>query len=444
MILAGYILVPGSHFGGMWRHPYSEVDFCDRTVYEALARSLERGFFDMAFVPESLSVATGYNDDFETFLKYGAVGAVRLDPSHLVNAMIGVTRHLGFTITMSTTYMEPYHIARIFSTLDHFSGGRVAWNVVTSAGGSNAHNFEHHPVLDHDALYDRANETLELCRKLWQSWEPDALVLDKETGVFADTRKVHAVGHHGMFFKARGPLSLPHAPGGGPVLMMAGVSARGRDFAARWAEGLFAIQSDVAGMSELRTDIRGRAARLGRDHPNIKLLAAVQPILGETGAIAKARADFLDELIHPEMARAFFATMLGVDLSRYELTTPVMDVLASSDTSARRAAVDAGAAIPWLKGILDERPKHVWTVGEVAMRLAQSSATPRLIGTATEIADQLEEMFSSEACDGFVVTPTHFPGAFEEFTRAVVPELQRRGLMRRKYDGIGLRRGLGL
>jgi FMN-dependent oxidoreductase (nitrilotriacetate monooxygenase family) len=441
MMLAGYILVPGSHFGGMWRHPYSETDFCDRTLYESVARTLERGCFDLAFVPESLSVPVGLNGDHEALVKYGAVGAIRHDPSHLVAPMVAATRHLGFTITLSTTFMEPYHLARIFGTLDHFSGGRIAWNVVTSAGESNAYNFGHHPKLDHDGLYDRADEVLEVCTKLWRSWEPDALVRDQATGIYADPDKVHTLDHAGAYFKVRGPLSLPRGPGGGPVLMMAGVSARGRDFAARWAEVIFAIQSDPQGMKELRDDVRARAAQLGRSGAPIKLLAAVQPILGETNEIAQARAAYLDRLIHPEMARAFFSAMLGIDLTPYDPKTPIDAVLADQDS---RTAVDAGAARPWLQRIVAERPDHAWTVDEIAIKLAQSSSTPRLIGTASDVADQLEELFLSEACDGFVVTPTHFPGSFEEFTRAVVPELQRRGLMRGQYSHQGFRGELGL
>lgn len=441
MILAGYILVPGSHFGGMWRHPYSETDYCDRGLYENVARTLERGFFDLAFVPESLSVPTDLGGDYTTFVKYGAVGAVRHDPSHLVAPMVAVTRHLGFAVTLSTTFMEPYHLARIFGTLDHFSAGRVAWNIVTSAGESNADNFGHHARLDHDGLYHRAEEVLGICARLWESWTADAVAADKATGLYADPDKVRALDHAGTYFKVRGPLSLPRGPGGGPVLMTAGVSPRGRDFAARWADVIFAIQSDPQGMRELRGDIRARAARLGRSGPSIRLLAAVQPILGETREIAEARAAYLDGLVHPEMARAFFSTMLGIDLASHAPSTPIDVVLRAA---AGPGAVDAGAAWPWLQKILAERPGHAWTVDEVALRLARSASTPRLIGTAAEVADQLEQLFLSEACDGFVVTPTHFPGTFEEFTRAVVPELQRRGLVRTRYRFDSLRGELGL
>ena len=441
MMLAGYILVPGSHFSGMWRHPYSEIDFCDRTLYESVARTLERGCFDLAFVPESLSMPTALNGDDKTLVKYGAVGAIRHDPSQLVAPMIAVTRHLGFTVTLSTTFMEPYHLARIFATLDHFSQGRIAWNVVTSAGESNAFNFGHHSILDHEQLYDRADEVVDLCTRLWASWDGDALVRDKESGTYADPTEIYRLDHEGAFFKVRGPLTLPRGPGGGPVLMMAGVSPRGRDFAARWADVIFAIQNDAEGMRELREDIRVRAARAGRGAAQIKLLAAVQPILGETTEIALARAAYLDQLIHPDMARAFFSAMLGIDLAPYPDTTPIAAILTPENG---RSAVDAGTARPWLQAIIGKRPDHTWTVGDITTKLAQSSSTPRFVGTASDIADQLQNLFLSEACDGFVVTPTHFPGSFEEFARAVVPELQRRGLLRTQYGHEGFRKELGL
>ncbi|WP_019400782.1 MULTISPECIES: NtaA/DmoA family FMN-dependent monooxygenase [unclassified Chelatococcus] len=441
MTLAGYILVPGSHFGGMWRHPYSETDFCDRSLYEDVARTLERGGFDLAFVPESLSIATGPGGDYRTFVAHGAVGSIRHDPSHLVAAMAGVTRHLGFTVTLSTTYMEPYHIARIFSTLEHFSGGRMAWNIVTSAGESNAHNFGHFAPLDSPTAYRRADETLTVCSQLWTSWDEDALLRDKDSGRFADPDKVSTIDHAGEFFRLRGPLSLPATPGGGPVLMAAGVSPRGRDFAARWANVMFAIQNEAAGMAELRNDVRRRAEALGRDPASIRLLAAVQPVLGETRAIAAARAAYLDEIIHPEMARAFLAAMLGMDLARFAADTPIEEVIAATPM---RAAVDAGAAVPWLDQVRAEDPDRNWTLGEIALRLARSSSTPRLVGTARDVADALEAFFAAEACDGFVITPTHFPGSFDEFARAVVPELRRRGLVRADPPPQGLRARLGL
>ena len=270
MLLSAYVLVPGSHFGAMWRHPYSETDYCDRVLYENLARNLERGGFDYAFVPESLSLPMGEDGDWHEMVRHGAVGAVRHDPTLLVSPMVSVTRRLKFVVTLSTTFNEPYHLARMLGTLDHFSGGRVAWNVVTSAGASNATNFAHLPSLDHDALYARAEETLKICRELWTSWDAGAVVADKRSGIYADPEKIRPLNHKGSFFEVQGPLTLPRGPGSGPVLMMAGISPRGRDFGARWGEVIFAIQSDPEGLRDLREDVRRRAERLGRDPHDIR------------------------------------------------------------------------------------------------------------------------------------------------------------------------------
>ncbi len=446
MFLAGYILVPGSHFAGMWRHPYSETDFCDPDLFKDTAITLERGGFDLAFIPESLSVTTGLNDDYETFLKHGAVGAIRHDPSQLVCLMASVTRSLGFTVTLSTTFMEPYHLARTLSTLDHFSRGRISWNVVTSAGPSNGHNFGHFPKLTSPESYDRAEETLEICRKLWQSWDPGAVVADKASGVYADTGKVHTIDHTGAQFQLRGPLSLPAGPAGEPILMSVGVSPRGRDFSAKWVDVIFAIQADAKGMFELRADVRRRAAERGRDPEKIFLLTAVQPVIGETEEIARARAHYLDEIIHPDVAIAFLSGMIGRDATGYDPETPIDDVLEqTAGPSSNRAAVDGGAAFPWLDRIREEDETRTWTLKDIAIRMARSTSTPRLVGTPEQVADQLESYFLEGACDGFVITPTHFPGSFDEFSRSVVPILRERGHVREAaQEPLTLRQRLGL
>lgn len=423
MLLSAYVLLPGSHFGAMWRHPYSETDYCERELFENLARTLERGGYDYAFVPESLALPMSMDGDYSAMVQAGWVGAVRHDPTLLVAPMIGVTRRLKFTVTLSTTFNEPYHLARMLGTLDHFSNGRMAWNVVTSAGPSNAANFAHVPPLAHDDLYERADEVLQVCRSLWTSWEEGAVLADKASGRYADAARIHPVGHKGRFFEVLGPLTLPRRPGNGPVLMMAGVSPRGRDFAARWAEVIFAIQSDAAGMRELRDDIRARAARLGRDPRAIRLMVAVQPVIGETEEIARARAAYLASLITPAAAMSFFAALFGPDAGQTAGNAPLRSFL---EKRGQARAVDAGGLMAWLAGLAAADPDM--TLIDAARALSGSTGTPRLVGTACSIADQMEAMFD-DCCDGFVITPTHFPGTFEEFARAVVPELRARGLV---------------
>lgn len=422
MLLSAYVLLPGSHFGAMWRHPYSETDFCERELFENLGRTLERGGYDYAFIPESLALPMGMDGDYSTMVEGGWVGAIRHDPTLLVAPMVSATRRLRFTVTLSTTFNEPYHLARMLGTLDHFSNGRMAWNVVTSAGPSNSTNFGHLTSLTHDDLYERADETLRVCRSLWTSWDEGAVVADKASGLYADPGRVHPVAHEGRFFKVHGPLTLPRGPGPGPVLMTAGVSPRGRDFAARWADVIFTIQSDAAGMRELRSDIRNRAAKLGRDPEGIRLMAAVQPVIGETEEIANARAAYLASLITPKAAMSFFAALFGSDGS----TAPDSPLSSFLEERGLSSAVDAGGLKGWLAELVANDPGI--TLVDAARALSGSTGTPRLIGTGQSIADQMEALFN-DCCDGFVITPTHFPGTFEEFARAVIPELRTRGFV---------------
>ena len=421
MLLSAYLLVPGSHFGAMWRHPYSETDFCDRTLYEGVARSLDRYGFDYAFVPESLAVPMSDDGVWQTMTRRGASGAVRHDPALLVSPMIGVTRRLRFTVTLSTTFMEPYHLARMLSTLNHFSNGRMAWNVVTSTGASNAVNFAHLAAFEHGDLYERAEEVLSVCHGRWRSWDEDALVADKRSGLYANDEKIRQIDYKGRYFDVRGPLTLPS--GALPTLMAAGVSPKGRDFAARWAEVIFAIQNEPAALRELRDDVRARAARMGRAPHDIRLMAAVQPVIGETREIAEARAAHLDSLVPVDSARSYLSALLGFDLSGIPGDAPLLPLL---ESRRKRPAVDAGGMAAWLAKLLDSKPDV--QVDEAAIALSGSTGTPRLVGTAADIADQLQALFE-DCCDGFVITPTHFPGTFEEFGRAVIPELRARGLV---------------
>jgi FMN-dependent oxidoreductase (nitrilotriacetate monooxygenase family) len=433
LITAGYVLVPGSHFGAMWRHPYSEVDFADRGVYEHAARSMERYGFDLAFVPESLSLPTDVSGSVGPSVEFGALGSVRPDPAQVVAAMVAATRRLGFVVTMSTTFTEPYHIARILGTLDHFSEGRVGWNIITSGSDGNARNFGLDALPGKDGRYDRADEAVEVVTKLWASWDPDAPVYDKATGRYADPAKVRPIDHEGEHYKVEGALTLPHGPHGRPLLLQAGESERGRRFGARWGEVIFAIQSSREGMAELRADVRRRAAELGRDPAKIKLLGAVQPIVGETGAIAKERQAYLEELVHPASALSRLSAAVGRDLSGHAGDTPLTDVLAPDEVPLR------------VGRMLAAEPGRSWTLAEAARRHETTSSTRQIVGSPTEIADELEDLFRSEACDGFVFTPTHFPGSFDEIGRAVIPELRRRGLVPpARRPGVGLRAALGI
>jgi dibenzothiophene sulfone monooxygenase len=432
MHLAGYVLVPGSHFQGMWRHPYSQTDFFSRRLYEQIGVTLEEGLFDLAFIPEALAIPDAYQDSFATTVEFGLQGAVRPDPSFVAAAIGGVTSHLGVGVTMSTTYTAAYHIARIFSTLDHFTNGRVAWNMITSGSESNARNFGDDRLPEHDGRYELADETVAVCEQLWGSWEPDALVLDKSSGRFADPERVHYIDHVGERLKVKGPLTLTHSPQGGPVLIQAGASPRGRHFGATWAEMIFSILP-ISHMKEFRDDLRRRAAELGRDPDRLKIITAVQPTLGETTEIAHARLAYLEQLIDLRAALAQLSTHLDIDLA---------DCNPEADARSLIAQVEKHSALPILDRVAPPDGPTV-TIRQAAIGFSTHQLTPQVVGTPIEIADQLEELFVEGACDGFVITPTHFPGTFEEFTRSVVPELQRRGLFRTAYEGDTLRDLIG-
>ncbi|WP_109525796.1 MULTISPECIES: NtaA/DmoA family FMN-dependent monooxygenase [Nocardia] len=434
IFLAGYILFPSNHYVGAWRHPYSERDFNDRALFEDVGRTLERAKFDMAFIPETLA----YNPNFA---RYGLSNGIKHEPTQLAAVIAGVTRHLGIGVTLSASYNAPYHLARTLGSLDQFSGGRVAWNIIMSKGAPTQANFPFVEELERDELYDRGDEVVEATVALWESWRHDALVADKRSGLFVDTDKVTTPDYRGKYVQVRGPLSLPPSPQGTPVLIQAGDSARGRRFGARWGELIFAIENNEADLRAKRDDLRKLAAAAGRDPDSVKLIAAVQPIVGETTEIARARQRFLTTLVDTDAAIAFLSQFVRTDL------TGLPPELRFSDAVARRATDEAAGVrlLDNLTALAESNGDSLDTglgLGEVAKIFGASEFTPQIVGTGVEVADQLAALFEAEAVDGYVLSPTHFPGAFDDVARAVVPELQRRGLFRREYADTTLRGNL--
>lgn len=429
MHLVAYLMVPTSHFSGMWKHPLSIGNLLDRRAFESLGRTLEDGLFDMVFVTDTLGIPDVFEGSYAWTVRNGGQGAFHFDGPQILAAMAGATSRLGLGATVSTTYLPPYHLARTLGTLDHMSGGRAAWNIVTSWQPYGAANFGHVPLPPREARYDHADEVLDVVTRLWGSWEEGALLADRERGLFADPERIHRLDHDGEHLKVRGPLSLPRSPQGRPVLMQAGASSRGLEFAARWGEVIFVIKRTVDEMREIRAELRARAEAIGRDPDELKVLPAVQPIVGETTAIAEQRRDFLGDLLTPEVTLALLSAQTGIDFSHVDPDAPF------------QANGSKAPAVPILQAAADAEGL---TVAEVARRFATSELTPQLVGTPAEVADELAELFDAGACDGFVVTPAVFPGSYEDFVRGVVPELQRRGLFRTEYPGTVLRDVLGL
>ena len=416
---------PTANHLGAWRHPQSSIhDIFSPDRYEHIARVLEDACFDGCFFADLLALPDFYRGGFDTYLRRGGQISF-LDPMTVLPLMARVTKHLGLGATLSTTFFPAYHLARMLGSLDKLSGGRAAWNIVTSATDTEAKNFGDEKIPPREERYDRADEVLEACCALWNCWEPDAFVLDKEAGVFADPSKVRHADYQGRYVSTRGPLSIPPSPQGRPVLMQAGASDRGREFAARWAEMVFCTPLAVTDAIALSTDIRNRMARYGRAPEECAILPSITVVVGETDSIAREKAALIDSLADPELALAYNSSLLAVDLSTH-----------ATEADVAKAQQNQG-----IEGSADRIRQVMKAEG---VDFAKAAARPRqaIVGTAKGIADELEAWFRSGACDGFVLWPTVFPAMFEEFCRGVVPELQRRGLFRTEYAGTTLRENL--
>lgn len=424
MHLVAFLMTgPTSHHHGMWRHPATDNGFLEPRYWEHLARTLEIGCFDGFFFADAIGF---YND---TIMARGGQMSL-LDPMPLIAMMARVTSRLGLGVTVSTSFVPPYAIARSLQTLDLLSAGRLAWNVVTSAADSEAQCFGMDALPPRDVRYERAGEVLETCMALWKSWDPGAIVADKESGIFIDEARVRRVDIHGRHVGTRGRFAVPPSPQGHPVIMQAGSSPRGRDFAAKWAEMIFTLQHSLADMQAFYQDIKSRMAAHDRAPEQCAILASVDPIVGETEEIAREKQAFINSLVDPRLGIALVAAHTGLDLSMYPVDRPISDI-----------AVEAGSRGSFDVIMQGTRSANL-TLGEAAQRFATSELCPQIVGTAESVADQLQEMFEGGGCDGFILTPTEMPGSFETFTRSVVPELQKRGVFRTAYPGTTLRETL--
>jgi len=426
-LIAGHV----AHSHALWRHPETELGFLQPEIYQNTAQILEQGKFDLVFFADRLAISDGYGQNLEVGLHYGDQDAARLDPVPVLAMMAASTQYIGLGATRSTTYYHPYQVARTFTSLDHLTRGRVAWNVVTSVNNGEAQNFGLEEHLEHDQRYDRADEFMEVAFKLWNSWQEGAILLDRENGIFADPSKVNYIHHQGEWFKSRGPLNVPRSPQGHPVIIQAGSSGRGKEFAARWAEVVFTIQPNLTRAKDAYTELKSRMAEYGRAPEDCKILTAVMPFVGETEAIALTKQSLHNELVHPLVGLSTLSNHTNYDFSQHSLNEPVEKL-----------------EIPGMRGMFDLVLKlsqeEGLTLGDIGKLYGASVLVPQLVGTPTQVADQLEMMFQAQACDGFVVSPAYLPGAFEEFVKFVVPELQRRGIFRTEYTGKTLREHFGL
>jgi FMN-dependent oxidoreductase (nitrilotriacetate monooxygenase family) len=426
MHLLAYVKTgPTAQLAGAWRHPEAPIDdIFSPERYEHMAKVLEAARFDGCFFADTLGLPDVYKGSYDTYLRYGGQLSY-LDPMIVLPVMARATRHLGLGATLSTTFFNAYHLARTLASLDHLSGGRACWNVVTSTMDFEAKNFGMEALPAKDRRYDQADEVVEACCALWDCWDEDAWVADKGSGLFIDPEKVRYADYEGRYVRSRGPLTIPRSPQGRPVLMQAGASARGRDFAARWAEAIFSTAGSKKDAIAFYQDIKGRMPRFGRSPDDCALCTSMTMVLGETESIAREKADYLLSLVPMEMVLATNSAMLGADMSK---------IKDEHELTANKGHQGHGG--------LEDRLRQTMHAEGISFQEAIRRPRNLLVGTPAQIADHMQDMFEAEACDGFVLTPTISPVMWEDFARMLTPELQRRGLLRTEYTGRTMRENL--
>ena len=416
-----------------WRHPEARHDVTNVDFYQHIAKVLERGLFDLGFFDDRLAMPDMYGGDHHHTVEHG-IRCVKLDAVTVLTTMGMATKNLGLGATYSTTYFPPFHVARLFSTLDHMSGGRAAWNVVTSVNDNEARNMGLDEAPPHDIRYDRADEFMEIVHGHWDTWETDAIVADRSSGIYAHGDKVHRLDHQGDHYRSRGPFTVPRTPQGHPVIIQAGQSGRGVEFASRWGELLFMSNPSLSRAKDNYATVKSTVEAIGRDPDQVKIANLTFPVVGRTMAEAEDRRAAYDLLPNLIDDLSLLSEGLNFDFSEKELNEP----LSAEDV----------AAMTGIQGIRNQVIEVTGNQTPSVKDFGEGSGRGRLahpvVGGPTELADYFEEWFTAPACDGFVIAGTHMPGAFEDFVDLVVPELQRRGLFRTEYSGNTLRDNLGL
>jgi len=432
MVLVGFLQAQNcTTLASSWRHPDSRTDFLTADYFQTIGRILEAGKFQLAFFDDRLAMPDMLGGDHAHTVENG-IRCVKMDPVTVLMAMAAKTERLGLGSTYSTTYYEPFHVARVFATVDLMTGGRAAWNIVTSVNDGEAANMglEHH--MEHDLRYDRADEFMEVVLGQWDTWEDDALVVDKSAGLFAQPDKVHRLDYQGRFFRSRGPFTVPRSAQGHPLLIQAGSSGRGKAFAARWAETVFVAFHDLTSAKREYAAMKDAIARHGRDPDSVTLNTIAYPVAAATKTEAEDKMAVIEHGYREVDGLSLLSEALNFDFAKKAMDEVFSDeeLAGMSGMQAMRDHVVRVKPHPTPRDFL-----------EVTRRGRPGQA---IVGGPNEIADRLEQWFVERACDGYVVGGTHTPGTFEDFVRFVVPELQRRGLFQREYRGATLRENLGL
>jgi N-acetyl-S-(2-succino)cysteine monooxygenase len=432
MSLGAFFHPTGNHVAA-WLHPDAQIDAgTNFQHYAEITQTAERGKFDLMFVADAVAVREGKLSALSRWPQYMAY----FDPLTLLPALAAVTAHIGLVATATTSYNEPYHIARKFASLDHISGGRAGWNVVTSSNIAEAYNFGREQHYEHDERYDRAVEFVEVVRGLWDSWEDDAFVRDRTSGRYFDPIKLHTLNHKGAHFSVRGPLNVARPPQGHPVLFQAGSSEVGREVAARFAEGVFTPQHNLPDAQAFYRDLKTRMAKYGRLSGSLKVMPGLNAIVGRTRKEAVEKHHFLQSNIHPDVGLELLSNQLGgFDLAGYDLDGPLPEI------PARYGALSGQTS---MHHILRWAREEGLSIREIYQRFAGARGQRTLVGSAADIVDDMEAWFRGYGVDGFLIHPSHLPGGLDDFVGLVIPELQSRRLFRSQYEGHTLRDRMGL
>ncbi|MAP11832.1 MAG: LLM class flavin-dependent oxidoreductase [Gammaproteobacteria bacterium] len=415
-----------------WRHPDARTDSYSPEYYQHIARVLEEGKFDVGFFDDRLAMPDLYGGDHAHTVQNG-IRCVKMDPITCLMTMAAVTDRLGLGATYSTTYYEPFHVARVFQTVDLMTKGRSAWNVVTSVNDNEALNMGRDGAMEHDRRYDRADEFMQIVLGHWDSWDDDAIVADKTNNLYAHPDKVRRLDYEGEFMSSRGPFTVPRSSQGHPVVMQAGMSGRGQQFAARWGELLFVAYHDIERGKQSYKAQKEAAAALGRNPDSMLLANLFYPVVGATKMEAEDKVAAYEKLPNEMDQLSLLSEALNFDFASKEI-----DEAFSDEEMHGIAGMQSMRDRVWQA--VDRNP----TVRDFMEVTGRGLLRDPWVGGPKEIADQMEEWFSAPACDGFVVGPTHQPGCFEDFVKYVIPELQRRGIYRKDYTGPTLRDHLGL
>lgn len=423
-----FIFNSGHHIAG-WRHPDAVAGRgSDIRRYVELAQTAERGKFDLVFLADTL----GIRERGTTEVMSRSDHVVGLEPLTLLSALAMATQRIGLVGSASTTYHEPYHVARKFASLDHISGGRAGWNLVTSFTNVEAHNFGAADIPAHSDRYGRAREFVDVVRKLWDTWEDDAFVADKAAGRFFAPDRFHKAAHHGNHFHVDGGLNIARPPQGHPVVFQAGSSGTGRDVAAATADAVFTVQESLEAAQAFYADQKARVATAGRAPQSLVVMPGLLPVIGRTRQEAAEKLEQLNALIDPQVGLELLSTLIGHDLSGYDVDGPLPEL---PQTNAQQTRFTLYSTMARREGL---------TIRQLYERNAVARGHFTVVGTAQDVADHMEEWLLKDAADGFNLLPPVLPTDLALFVDEVVPLLQRRGIYRHDYEGTTLRQHLGL